>query len=127
MKHLRRFLPLPGILCILAACAGGTQAPSAGDVSPQDRALAQERFENRCSTCHGREGRGDGPMAGSLDPRPRDWTDRAWQDSVDDAWLEDVIAHGGEAVGLSSLMPPSQNAGNPGFIRAMVEIVRSFR
>ena len=28
-----------------------------------------------CAVCHGREGRGDGPMAGNFNPRPRDFRD----------------------------------------------------
>ena len=28
-----------------------------------------------CAVCHGREGRGDGPMARNFNPRPRDFRD----------------------------------------------------
>jgi mono/diheme cytochrome c family protein len=31
-------------------------------------------YRARCATCHGSEGRGDGPAAGLLSPRPRDFT-----------------------------------------------------
>src|SRR6186997_48140 len=31
-------------------------------------------YEQRCAVCHGKTGRGDGPFAGLLDPRPRDFT-----------------------------------------------------
>jgi len=33
--------------------------------------------ENGCASCHGPEGRGDGPVAHTLDPRPRDFHDAA--------------------------------------------------
>lgn len=33
--------------------------------------------ENGCASCHGPEGRGDGPVAQTLDPRPRDFHDVA--------------------------------------------------
>lgn len=32
---------------------------------------------NGCAACHGLGGRGDGPVSNTLDPRPRDLTDRA--------------------------------------------------
>src|ERR1043166_2703262 len=31
-------------------------------------------YQQRCAGCHGKTGRGDGPFAGFLDPRPRDFT-----------------------------------------------------
>jgi DMSO reductase family type II enzyme heme b subunit len=31
-------------------------------------------YEKKCALCHGAEGKGDGPGAGLLDPRPRDFT-----------------------------------------------------
>src|SRR4051794_5857161 len=31
-------------------------------------------YQQRCAACHGKAGRGDGPFAGLLDPRPRDLT-----------------------------------------------------
>jgi mono/diheme cytochrome c family protein len=31
-------------------------------------------YQQRCAACHGKTGHGDGPFAGLLDPRPRDFT-----------------------------------------------------
>ena len=31
-------------------------------------------YQQRCASCHGRNGRGDGEYAGLLNPRPRDFT-----------------------------------------------------
>jgi mono/diheme cytochrome c family protein len=31
-------------------------------------------YQQRCASCHGKSGHGDGPFAGLLDPRPRDFT-----------------------------------------------------
>ena len=33
-------------------------------------------FARTCAACHGRQGRGDGPAAADLDPRPRDLSAR---------------------------------------------------
>ena len=39
-----------------------------------DAADDAARYEIHCAACHGRDGRGDGPAAGMLSPRPRDFT-----------------------------------------------------
>jgi hypothetical protein len=54
--------------------------------------------------CHGTTGKGDGAAAAALDPKPRDLSDMAWQDSVDDTYVLKVIVEGGVAVGKSPLM-----------------------
>ena len=81
----------------LLACGGSSQAdPSQADaalsaapeVSPADAADAAPQapaagasveqghtvFQRHCSTCHGPDGQGDGPVADVLDPRPTDLT-----------------------------------------------------
>ena len=34
----------------------------------------KELFEKHCRTCHGEQGKGDGPASGTMDPPPRDFT-----------------------------------------------------
>jgi high-affinity iron transporter len=38
-----------------------------------DLSRAHQLFQQNCTTCHGREGRGDGPAAMGLEPRPADF------------------------------------------------------
>lgn len=84
-------------------------------------------FNTLCSTCHGNSGKGDGAAAASLNPKPRDYTDKAWQASVTDDQLRTIIVQGGAAVGKSNLMPPSpQLADKPQVVDELVKIVRSF-
>ena len=47
----------------------GAEAQQAGDAGA-GRAV----YEKRCAWCHGVEGKGDGPGAANLDPKPRDFT-----------------------------------------------------
>jgi hypothetical protein len=108
---------------LLPAC-GPEPEPAGGDGA--DGLLAREHFENRCAICHGLDGKGRGPAAMSLNPPPRDWTDRDWQASVTDADLELVIREGGAALRLSPAMPASEHAGRPGVVKALVAIVRAF-
>jgi DMSO reductase family type II enzyme heme b subunit len=59
-----------GALVLLAAVGlGGTAAHAAGDPE-RGKALARAW----CAGCHGAEGKGNGPAAARLDPRPRDFT-----------------------------------------------------
>lgn len=37
-------------------------------------AMGRDLFESECASCHGDQGRGDGPGAGVSDPRPYDFT-----------------------------------------------------
>jgi DMSO reductase family type II enzyme heme b subunit len=48
---------------------GDAAAQSAGDV-----ALGKQVYEKHCALCHGPEGKGDGPAAELLLPKPRDFT-----------------------------------------------------
>jgi len=42
--------------------------------TPELIAKGKELFQQNCVTCHGPEGRGDGPASGALNPKPRNFT-----------------------------------------------------
>lgn len=88
--------------------------------SPALRAEARAVFAGRCVPCHGAAGRGDGPAGGALNPRPRNFTDKAWQASVTTGQIERIVASGGAAVGKSPLMPAQGDlAQNPELLHAL--------
>jgi cytochrome c551/c552 len=90
-------------------------------------AQAETIFKTRCSTCHGMEGKGNGPASITLNPKPRNYTDVAWQKSVTDAHILEIIVKGGAAVGKSALMPPNPDlADKPEVVTALMHKVRSF-
>jgi len=104
-------------------------APSApAPAAPPDAARSAEQvFATRCTTCHGPEGRGDGPGAAELVPSPRDFHDAAWQRSVTDAHLEKIVVEGGAAVGKSPMMPPNPDlASQPDVVSELVKRIRGF-
>lgn len=85
-------------------------------------------FVLRCAPCHGEGGRGDGPAAVALTPKPRDLTDPAFHAAKDDAALRRVILEGGGAVGLSAVMPPNPDlAAQPALLDGLVVHLRKFR
>lgn len=85
-----------------------------------------EKYTTLCSGCHGAQGHGDGPAGMALNPKPRNFSDKAWQASVDDARITTVIKSGGAAVGLSPMMAPWGSVLSDAELKLMVGKVRSF-
>lgn len=109
-----------------AACSKSEAHESAANLAnvPQE---SRDIFAQRCSTCHGQQGLGNGPAAAALNPKPRNYTDKTWQASVTDDQLKQTIVGGGGAVGKSPLMPPNPDLTNkPDVVAGLVTIVRSF-
>jgi hypothetical protein len=62
-----------------------------------------------------------------LNPKPRDFTDSHWQQSVSDEQIKKTIIEGGPSVGKSPLMPPNPTLKTePATVQGLVTIVRSF-
>jgi cytochrome c553 len=136
------------VLLVIAACKKESAPPSSGPVPPATPAPAaqpvlttttianqseaaydaRKYFRNRCQVCHGEDGKGDGPGAAALNPKPRDYTNAAWQMSVTDDYLMKIIVKGGAAVGKSPGMPPNPDLESKAdTVREIVKIVRSFK
>lgn len=88
-------------------------------------AAGKEIFMQICTPCHGQEGKGDGPAAVTLDPKPRNLTDPAYMAPINDRYLFELISRGGIAVGKSPMMPAqpalaAQDIGNViAFVRTL--------
>jgi len=65
----------------------------------------QQLYGQYCIGCHGPEGKGDGISGQNLPIKPQDLTVGVQINPLPDSFLFDVIAHGAQSVGLSSLMP----------------------
>src|SRR5438477_4870458 len=59
-----------------------------------DVAAGEKIYKLRCTPCHGPQGKGDGPLGKSLNPKPRDHTNAAYMHSRTDAQLIEVITNG---------------------------------
>lgn len=87
---------------------------------------ADQIWTTRCALCHGAGGKGDGPAAAPLNPKPRDMTDKKWQASVDDKHIELVIVKGGQAANLSPMMAANPDLeAKPEVVKALCAKVRS--
>jgi len=92
-----------------------------------DMEKAQTIFNERCAACHGVEGKGNGPASAALVPKPRNYSDKAWQAAVTDDQLRKTILMGGAAVGKSPIMPASPDLDEkPEVVEGLVKIVRKF-
>lgn len=114
----------------LVGCNKDSATTSAGTASSAKPATAnaeaREAFKARCATCHGERGLGDGPASVSLTPKPRNYTDKAWQKSVTDEQIKKTIVYGGAAVGKSPLMPSHPDLDGKPVLSGIVAVIRDF-
>jgi mono/diheme cytochrome c family protein len=136
VNGMARTLPLLLAVALAAGGCGGGGSSSGGSggaaekkasITAADRKEAQEMFNTRCAACHGQFGRGDGPGAAGLNPKPRNYADLTWQKTVTDEEIEKAIVYGGAAVGKSPQMVANPDLqAKPGVVAALREKVRSF-
>ena len=74
-------------LALLGACDGNKGLDEAAA-----KAEAEKIWSERCVTCHGTQGAGDGPGAAALVVKPRSFRDPAWQASVDNERIKQTKA-----------------------------------
>jgi len=116
------------LLLVLVAVAGCRAAPAPGKDAVQeafkdDALSAQEArghrvFQQRCATCHGPQGRGDGQNAYNLDPPPPDFQESLAKLSAADR--RKVIDGGTAALGRSPLCPPWGRSLGPDDVDALL-------
>ena len=106
---------------------GATPAAAAAAPAAPGEAEAQELFKTRCVPCHGESGKGNGPGAAALNPKPRNYTDVKWQDSVKDEEIKKTILYGGAAVGKSPNMPANPDLEGKPELDGLVTVVRGFK
>jgi len=105
-----------------------TEDPEAAPThSAEAIAAADAKFAMVCAVCHGTEGRADSVFAKNSPVTPKDLSDTAWQDSVDDEYLAKIIVEGGGAVGKSPLMSGAPDLKDkPEVLAAMIAKIRGF-
>ena len=86
------------ILFVLIPVLGWAQAKG-------DAKAGKAKYDSLCGGCHGTSGKGDGPAAGGLNPKPQDHTNGKHMNTLTDQYLFDIIKNGGVGVKKSPLMP----------------------
>ncbi len=76
--------------------AAGTTTATGTDTAGGEVSLAvgDQVFKTNCETCHGPTGMGDGPGGAALNPKPRNFHDAAYMDTLSDATIMDRITNG---------------------------------
>ena len=69
-----------------------------------DAAKGAEKYKLFCVACHGEKGKGDGPAAAALDPKPTDHSNGEYMNKLSDYYVFTIIKEGGPAVGKSVFM-----------------------
>lgn len=89
-------------------------------------ASPEQKFATLCSSCHGPKGEGNGSASAGLNPKPRNFHDKAWQAKVTDDHIAGVIKNGGASAGLSAIMPAWGSQLKDDEIKGIVSIIRKF-
>lgn len=90
-----------------------------------DPKAGKQRYDLLCSSCHGATGKGDGPAAAALSPKPRNHADGKYMNALTDKYLFDIIKGGGAGLGKSPLMPPWASQLNDQDIWNVVAYIRT--
>jgi mono/diheme cytochrome c family protein len=96
---------LAGTLLGLADSSRVPAAETSGKSKKFEIEIGQKVFAQYCAHCHGAEGKGDGISGQNLPVKPQDLTEGRVINPLPDHFLHRVISEGGQAVGLSPLMP----------------------
>jgi mono/diheme cytochrome c family protein len=115
---------VPGVL--LLAVSTASLQPVRASADDSEMAKAHENYQSYCQKCHGEQGKGDGPGAAMLNPKPRDFADCANMQKRSDTELVKVIGEGGESIGMSADMQPWGGTLSEAEIQSLIKFVRSF-
>ena len=137
---------LAAVVWICGACGGDsskpappqTDAPASAPAAPAakpapsaptgnlrgDASAGAQLYGTYCASCHGPEGKGDGPVAQTLKPPPANHTDHVTMGSLSDEQLYTVISQGGASVGKSPMMAPWGGVVNDEGIRDLIAFIR---
>jgi mono/diheme cytochrome c family protein len=129
---MKRWL-IAGVVAAVAAAGACGRDRRPGPAKPLETAFRatgtsalEERgrrlFGERCATCHGQDGRGDGQNAYSLDPPPPDFS--ASLGALPESGRRLIIEKGSAAAGRSALCPPWGRVLEPDEVGALLAHLR---
>lgn len=90
-----------------------------------DPKAGKAKYDVDCAGCHGKTGKGDGPAAAALTPKPQDHTDGKVMNSLSDQYLFDIIKKGGVAVKKAPIMPANEKKLSDQEIWDVIAYIRS--
>jgi len=85
---------------------------------------AKQLYDKQCASCHGPEGKGDGPAGKKLKTPPGDFAKTL--QAMSDADIAKVIKEGGKAVGKAPTMPAYGAKLNDAQVQGLVQYIKRF-
>jgi mono/diheme cytochrome c family protein len=123
MQQTLKYVLVASLLGLLSILGTSSKAMAvAGDVE-----AGKQLYQQRCSPCHGPDGKANTPTAQALNPKPRDHTNGEYMNKLSNEHLAKVIKQGGAAVGKSPIMPPQADLSDQqvqdiiAFVRTLAE------
>ena len=109
------------------AATPAATAPATADLainmSPANIAAGKATYETTCAPCHGNGGKGDGPAAVALNPKPRDHTNGAYMNKLTNQHLYDIVKNGGAQFNMPGM--PAQPQLPDDTIKNVIAFVRT--
>lgn len=100
--------------------AGGTLFAAVVALQQESTVDPEEIFRRQCVPCHGAEGKGDGPAANALKPRPSNLTDPDLTGTLTDEAILEVLTNGrGSMPSFGALLEPEELRALVGYIREL--------
>jgi high-affinity iron transporter len=96
------------VLLLIAGCDAKSGEIPQGTLADGDSGKGKPLYLQHCSGCHGDSGKGDGPGARNINPKPIDHTNAQYMAGLSDRHLFTVVRWGGRDVGKPA-MPPFPN------------------
>jgi mono/diheme cytochrome c family protein len=109
----KQLLMLAAPTLLLFACGGGgetkpeePEGPKVIEITDSLLATGQHTYKLNCVPCHGPLGKGDGPSAAGLNPKPRDHSNKEYMARLTDDMIAETVKMGGVIRGYPN-MPSS--------------------
>jgi mono/diheme cytochrome c family protein len=105
---MKRILFAFAISAALISCDTKQPGIPKGSLANGDAGRGKTLYQAHCSGCHGLSGKGDGPGAANINPKPIDHTNKQYMSKLSDEHIFTVIRRGGKEMGHPA-MPPFPN------------------
>ncbi|MDQ2720580.1 MAG: c-type cytochrome [Bacteroidota bacterium] len=132
-KNLSAFLKITLISLLLLLGYNSIQSQSRQWVAPKDASnvknplagdaasinIGKTLYKTQCSPCHGDKGKGDGPAAAALNPKPADHTSKALQAESDGSLFYKISEGHKPMPGFKSTLKDNQRWALINYIRTL--------
>lgn len=118
---MKKFILLSAAVAFIA-CGKKSEGQGSAAAPAVAAAVSGETVytEKGCVTCHGAQGKGDGPVGAALKPKPRNFADATWKNGTDLASVIKTINTGITGSGMA----PYKGVLTDDEIKAVAEYVR---